>query len=1255
MGKQTWTAEQLAAITTHRTNLLVAAAAGAGKTAVLVERIIRLITDKTSPVDVDRLLVVTFTNAAAAEMRDRIAKAISAKLSQEPQNRQLEKQLALLNMASITTIHSFCLNLLRQHYYLFDLDPAFRIIDDTEGALLRAQALEELFEARYAAGDKQFTTLVDLYGGEREDNGLQDLVLKLYDFARSHPWPDNWLQEAAAVFNLPENGCLDDTEWYKSLKDSINMNLEGARYQLAAALRLALSPGGPAVYADTLRDNLAMLDGFLQAARGNFAGLSEEFSGLNWGRLKSCRKDVDERLKERVKELRDSAKNSVDKLKTLFFNRAEQEFINDLRQIAPVIQALAQLVIDYISAYQKVKREQGLVDFADLEHYCLQILLQPGSKPGEIVPSEVALQLREYYAEILVDEYQDTNLVQEIILQLVSRPVEDDPNLFMVGDVKQSIYRFRLTEPQLFLAKYQRYSLEGKGGERRIDLARNFRSRQEVVQAVNFIFRQVMTPRLGEAPYDRAAELVYGANYPELPTGNPVAGPVELCLIERDPEQRAAAAEEDAEELDAAQLEARVIAGRIKELVNGSGEQGASLVFDKEIGYRKIIYRDIVILLRATKGWANTFLEELRDAGIPAFADLGTGYFEATEVETILSLLKVIDNPQQDIPLAAILRSQLVGLSAEELARIRAADVSDNYYQAVKSIAGWAKDQATGQESGGGLTDGTEDWESLAGKLQQFLTRLEQWRTVSRQSPLSDLIWQIYRETGYFDFVGGLPGGRQRQANLRALHDRARQYEATNFRGLFRFLRFIERLRDSGSDLGAARALGENEDVVRIMSIHKSKGLEFPVVFVAGLGKRFNLQDINAETLLHKDLGIGAQFVDLNTRVKYPTFAKLAIRERLKIETLAEEVRILYVALTRAREKLVLIGTQKGLRNKAEKWCQYINVTGWPLPDAALASATCFLDWLGPAISRHHGAEVLHALAGLEQSPQGEPAGDPSAWRIHLPRVDEAPVEEELNTENGQMAIVSGLQPFEAVPELLERVKARLEWRYPYRSAVGKAAKAAVTEVKRHFDQIQAEETGETLTRQPQIGDRPRFLQDTKGLTAAERGSAIHLVMQQLTLQEALSEAELDRQIDRMAIRELLTPEQVEAIDKQKIINILHSKLGQRIAAAKAVKREVPFSFALPARELYPDLTADCAETVLIQGVIDCLLEEEDGYVLIDWKTDRIRSKSDIKEMCKRYQVQLALYARAVEGILSRPVKEKYLVLMDCGETIRVD
>ncbi len=1287
-----WTQEQQDAIDSRGGNLLVAAAAGSGKTAVLVERIIRRLTDPSDPVDADRLLVVTFTNAAAAEMRERIGRALAAEINKHPASVRLQRQMALFGRASISTIHSFCLDLLRRHFYRLDLDPAFRVADETECALLQAETMEDLFEGRYAAADNRFfTRLVDCYGGKRDDSSLQEMVLGAYNFARSTADPEGWLQGLPKAYQMEEGFVFDQLPWCDVLKKSLENELAVIISALRQAVVLALKPGGPQVYLDNLEKEMEMFGGLLRlcASGAAWSELYGSFQSISFARLKSCRKDgADQQLVEQVKKIRDGVRKKAATMKREYFSTPPERICADLGLLHPLVQELAGLIMDFAAAYQKAKTARGIVDFGDLEHYSLQVLSEKG--PRGLLPSPAAVSLREKYEEVLVDEYQDINAVQEAILQLVSRQDSHAPNLFMVGDVKQSIYRFRLADPGLFLQKYATYPAERGGRGRLIELSKNFRSRCGLLLAVNFIFRQLMTPVVGEIDYGPGAELLYGADYPAYAgEGLKQDEVVEVHLIENGPVGRSsfvdgtvgggsvvacpvvdAAAgdgtgkipvisgssgqkaqpsagdeagrsptggseetelDEFEEELDAMQKEARLIAARIKELVGQSGGRQPLTVFDRGLRqYRPLAYRDVVVLLRATSGHANTFVDQFRQLDIPAYAELATGYFEAAEVETILSLLKIIDNPLQDVPLAAVLRSPLVGLDAGELAGIRLYSRRGYYFHAVVAAS-----QADGE---------------LSRRLLGFLGKLENWRTAARSGPLANLIWAIYRETGYYDFVGGLPGGGQRQANLRSLYNRARQYEAGSFRGLFLFLRFIERVRERGRDLGAARALGEKENVVRIMSIHKSKGLEFPVVFVAGLGKRFNFKDLNKDMLFHKDLGLGLQLVDTGTRVTYPAMSKLALKQKLKLEALAEEMRILYVAMTRAREKLVLVGSARGLANCARNWCGPLDTVGWRLQDGYLAGALSHLDWLGAALARHRDGATIREACLFAGETFADVAGDRSRWRVYLHSGLDGPAMR--NTAAPEiLALIKKKELPAGEGEYAAAVNERLSWRYPAPETRGLAAKVSITGLKRI--RAVAEEDGAVRDYRPEIGARPLFMQGRRGLTAAEKGSALHLVMQNIGLKGSLTLEYIRKEIAGMVLREILTEEQAATVPAPKIAAFFAGSLGKRVLGGRRVLRELPFTLALPAAEVYPALPGRSDEKVIVQGVVDCLVDEGDGYLLIDYKTDALAAK-DAATALDRYQSQLALYAQAVEDILSRPVKEKIIYLFSLDRAITV-
>ncbi|GAB2703522.1 helicase-exonuclease AddAB subunit AddA [Paenibacillus thermoaerophilus] len=1268
-----WTDAQWDAIAVRGRNTLVAAAAGSGKTAVLVERIISMISDDEHPIDVDRLLVATFTNAAAAEMRHRIREALEKALAERPESRHLRRQLALVNRAMITTLHSFCLEVLSRHVQTLGLDPQFRIANETEAELLRQEVLDGLLEQAFErglpesagagiAGDAElFRQLADRFAGDRHDGALGGLILQLFDYSQSNPWPSAWLDEMAAAFAATGEKPAEEviSVWTEPLLHTVRLQLEGVSAALNQALEIALSPGGPAPYADTLRDDLELVGRLEAAAAAGWGACSEAFRSASFGKLKACRKDqADAAAMEAAKELREYAKKTVAELAGELFARTPEQYAKELADMAPLMAALAGAVKAFAEAYREAKAAKGLVDFGDLEHYCLQVLRDPSSTPDRVVPSEAALAFRELFDEVLLDEYQDTNKVQEAIVELISR---DGPgNRFMVGDVKQSIYRFRLAEPGLFLRKYETYKPLREGADAgesvRIDLARNFRSRREIVDAVNFLFRQIMHRTAAEIDYDEAAELVCGADYP--PSRDDLSA--ELLLIDRQPGESGGEEEDETGAAEAAfaetaALEARAVARRIAELVRGPSPMQ---VYDRKAGgLRPARYRDVVILLRSPGAWAQMFIEELRALGIPGYAELADGYFDAVEVDTMMSLLRVIDNPLQDIPFAGVLRSPLVGLSAAELARIRLQDRRLSFYEAAVACAA----------SPEGGADGREPWRA---KLSAFLFRLEEWRRAAREGSLSELIWRLYRETGYYDYCGALQGGAQRQANLRALYDRARQFESTSMRGLFRFLRFVERMRDSGTDLGAARALGEQDDVVRIMSIHKSKGLEFPIVFVAGIARPFNRRDEQADFLLHKRLGFGPLYIDPERRTRSPSLAHLAISRAIRLETMAEEQRVLYVALTRPKEKLYLVGTVRGLERQVAAWGRMLGTEGWRLPAYEILNGRCYLDWIGRALIRHRDARALREWAGLPERAPFALHGDGSRWHVALAGQEqfdrEAAAARELVPDDGLRAALKTRTPVPA-PQTVwtAEIDRRLSWSYPYASATGIRTKTSVTEMKRlAFGRI-GERDGETGAGPAHLAGggapafhlrRPSFL-EAKSLTPTERGTVYHAVFQQLPLNGDVAEELVEETVSRMVRLQMLTPEQAQAVDPAAVAGFFRTDVGRRLLKSPKVYRELPFSYGLRAAEIAPDRPDAGDEIVLVQGVVDCLFAEGDGWVLVDFKTDAVRGEPGpaLSRLTERYRLQMDLYARALSHILRKPVTERVLYFIDGSHTVALN
>ncbi len=1256
-----WTPEQLEAITTGGCNLLVAAAAGAGKTAVLVERIIKKITDEKNPIDIDRLLVVTFTNAAATEMRERIGDAIGKALDQHPNSKQLQRQLTLLHKASITTIHSFCLEVIRNHFHCIDLDAGFKIADETESLLMKIEALEELFEEKYEEENVSeiFLQLVECYGGNRDDQKLQDMVFTLHDFVQSCPWPEKWLHEKTEAFNIPDDADFGSTLWAKVLIQSMQIELTGLLSGIERARNIIGTDEGLMPYLSAFQEDEGNIRLLLKRCDGPWDDLYDALSGFEFKRFARCGKEADKEKQEKVKIIRDEVKKKIKKFKNEIFMSISRGIIEDLKTLYPMMQYLAQLVLEFDDRYTMKKKEKSLVDFNDLEHYCLEILTEikdEGTADHDPVPSKIAYEYRVKFEEIFVDEYQDSNLVQEVILGMISRQDEESPNLFMVGDVKQSIYRFRQARPDLFLDKYNTYETLADASNRKIQLYKNFRSRKEIVDGVNFIFRQIMSENIGELDYNEEEMLNLGARYEILEdAGVFIGGETEIHLVDLGDTQREMSGREDEqagedgsdedgltadeiqeEEPDAAQCEARIIAKRIKELMRPDKDGKLFKVYDKKNGtYRQAAYRDIVILLRATRHWAEQFAGELGDHGIPVYADVGTGYFKTIEVQIVMSLLQVIDNPRQDIPLLSVLRSPIVSLSPEELIDIRLTNREGSFYEAMQKLA-------------------AEEGKGAAKKTRRFLVQLDRWRKKALHMSTDELLWYLYHDTGYYSYAGAMPGGLQRQANLRILFDRARQYEETSYKGLFNFINFINRLKSSQGDMGSAKILGENDNVVKIMSIHKSKGLEFPITFIAGAGKQFNLMDMNRNILLHQDLGFGPDLVDHERRIVYPTVPKQALKAKIKLESLSEEMRVLYVAFTRAKEKLIITGSVKNMDKAVAQWCGSLEAKNIKLPEYEILKGNSYLSWIGPALIRHRDCGKFRALAKVREEAIDSLVQDDSCWDIHLWNKREL-LTSKAKPEEDEQYFLSGFegakdgQPFS---RYYQDIRERLEWTYQYNMASKLPTKMSVTELKRRFNTELAEEYAMPIFVPPLV-KKPVFLEESKGFTAAERGTIFHSVMQHLRLDRISTSAVVEEQIYGMVADELLTEQQAKVVDIEKIVRFFHSPLGRRMLQATNIYREIPFNIELHCREIYKDLPEEgyAQETVLVQGVIDCYFEEGEDIVLIDYKTDYV-SNGNTDIIKEKYRIQIDYYAKALESITGKRVTEKYIYLFRNGETI---
>lgn len=1235
MSETKWTDEQQQAIDTRKCNLLVAAAAGSGKTAVLVERIIKIITNEENPVDIDKLLVVTFTSAAAAEMRERIAAAISKALEKNPNSKNLQKQLTLLSRANITTMHSFCLDVIKNYFYTIDLDPSFRIADETEITLMKNEIIEDIFEELYEEDNEYFKGLVEAYSTAKDDEKLKDIILNLYKFSMSGPWPESWLIEKAEEFNINTLEELDKTKWVEILKDNIRVEVEGFINMYHKAIELISDTEGLEAYLDTFRGDLECLENVYESL--NY-GLSEIYAALNgvvFTKLKTVRKSAvfDENAQGTVKSIRDTVKKKVKSLIEDSFTFTPEESLQGIKDVYPYMKELSRITLDFLDKFNEKKREKNLLDFNDLEHLCLKILIDRDEN-NNIIPSGVAEHFKEFFDEVLVDEYQDSNNVQETIIDLVSRKNSDDPNVFMVGDVKQSIYRFRQAKPELFLDKYSRYPLASGGKERKIQLYKNFRSRDEVLRGVNFIFKMVMSNVVGELEYTDDEALHLGATFLEnQEEDSEVGGSIELHIIDKSGNEAEEVVEEELqeseeEEVDAISLEAKLVSKRIKELFEVKDGKRFK-VFDKETKeYRDVKYKDIVILLRATKNWSEIFLDELGAEGIPVYADTGSGYFESIEIRTIMSLLKIIDNPLQDVPMIAVLKSPIMGFTAEELSEIRLLNKEKYFYEIIKDI----------------YDEEYEVSDTLKAKCNKVISDLEKWRNKTIYTPIDEFIWYLYMDTAYYGYVGAMPNGTLRQANLKILFQRAKQYESTSFKGLFNFITFINKLRKSSGDMGSAKILGENEDVVRIMSIHKSKGLEFPIVFTCGIGKQFNLMDLSNSILFHEELGFGPDFVNLKNRNSYSTLAKEAIKKRIRLETLSEEMRILYVAFTRAKEKLIITGATRDLDKSIKNWVSAASLDENIILPSEVLKGKSYLDWIAMAICKHRQGEELREQCGASRELIVD---DFSNWDVQMWRKSDIlgdknlePVDKiEENTLNITATNIS----------VDKEIKRRLGYKYQYEEGSILPSNVSVSDLKRK--DLQYEDEAETLEvfREKEI-IKPKFLQEEKGFTAAEKGTLMHYVMLRLDFDRVGSVAEIKKQIEELVLNKSLTEKEAKVIRYTKIFNFFKSDLGKRILKAheegRMVHRELPFFTEISSLDINPELNKEIYqnEKIRLQGIIDGFFKEEDGIVLFDYKTDYLEEGNE-DEIIERYMVQMKYYKEALEKVTESRVKEVYLYL----------
>ncbi len=1203
-----FTLEQQMAIDLRDRNILVCAAAGSGKTAVLVQRIIGLVTDEKHPMDIDRLLVVTFTNAAAAEMRERIGAALGERLEREPENVHLQKQMSLLHNAQITTIDSFCLFLIRNNFNDIGLDPGFRIADEGELTLLRQDVLSQLLEQQYQEKRPEFINCMEYFSTGSNDRLIEEYIEKLYQFSMSYPWPEDWIGQCKQEYKISDVTEMENSDWCHYIVHYMKTIVDESVRDLEFAITLAEKPEGPYMYGEMLEQEREML--IKLSAAETLSDYYRLFETISFGRLPS-KKDasVDPVLRERVQQLRKDIKKRLEDVKENYLTVSPEQAVKRMQKAAPAVEELLSLVFTYKRMLDERKRRDNIIDFHDMEHFALKILLLK-QEDGSLIPSPAALEYRQHFGEVLIDEYQDSNLVQELILKSISGEDEKHYNRFMVGDVKQSIYRFRLARPELFMEKYNCYSKQDSCCQR-IDLHKNFRSRHQVLDSVNQLFSQIMGRNLGGVEYDAEAALYPGAVFPEQETageesveagskGDPYE--TEYLMIGKDEQSS----------LSARQQEAAAIARKIRELY------AALYVTDKETGkMRPVRYSDMVILLRTTAGWAEEFKTVLEKEGIPAYVASRTGYFQTVEIKVLLQLLHVIDNPYQDIPLYGVMKSFFGGFSQEEIAKIRAVDQKIPLYELLCNYDGEEK-----------------------AKVSDFLNRLSVYRKKTAYTPIHKLIQEILSDTGYLDYVSARPGGEQRRANVEMLLTRAAAFEQTSYYGLFHFLRYIEQLEKYEVDYGEADVLDENADVVRIMSIHKSKGLEFPVCIVAGLSKRFNMQDTASRLIADADMGIGVDYIDSSLRIQSRTLKKRAVALKMRLDALGEEMRVLYVAMTRAKEKLILTAMTNDLDKLREELEQQRDRVSF----SALAGASCYLDFIIPCLKN----PVFIGPDELMLEDIREAAGEISRKQRLLAGQGSQSIMTELSEKfdrNYSHQYLSGLFVKTTVSEL--KMKAMHGQQQNWQDKLDESIDAGGS---RGYDSAFTRELFEEPEIVPYI---PSFISSKEGMSGTDRGSAYHKVMELLDLEAAetkRTKEELSRQLDEFVRQEKLTQQWRDSVSETKLMTFLDSSLARRMRQASLsgrLRREQPFVMGIGADRL--DQECPASEQVLIQGIIDVFFEENGKIIVADYKTDAVKTP---EELVRRYQTQLDYYAEALHKLTGKEVTEKIIYSFALGTEI---
>ena len=1218
-----WTKEQEQAIYKKDSNILVAAAAGSGKTAVLVERIInKIINEK---IDIDRLLVVTFTNAAASEMRERILNSIykiidGDDVKDEATINHLQRQITLLNKANICTIDSFCLDVIKNNFFEIEISPNFRIADTAEIDLLKQEVLEKIFEEKYENHDKDFEKLIKTYTSYRDDTPLKDMILKIYTYIESNPFPLKWLNEQIEKFNIKDvKQDFSNTEWGKILLENMKEELEDCIKKLKAEERRLSLESELAQYERVINSDISQLE----MVYGNLENWDKAYSLIN--NVEFLKWPVSRKItnpeKDKAKALRDKVTKDFKAKRTKIFTANSEDANNDLIEMYEILSKLENLIIDFDKEFSKNKRDRNIVDFSDVEHLALKILVK--IEGDQEVPSEIAKKYQEKFIEIAIDEYQDSNLVQEYILTSIS----NGKNIFMVGDVKQSIYKFRQAMPDLFLSKYKNYS-ENETNENglKIKLFKNFRSRKNVLDFTNLIFENIMGQKIGEIEYTEEEYLNLGANFEE--SKEELVTEVDILDISEESdlnEEKIEEPDEEFERIEDIELEAKFVAQKIRNLIDSKFQ-----VYDNKKGiFRDIRFKDIVILLRSTKNKANVFEKELTSQNINVYSDTSQEYLESYEIQVIMDLLKIIDNPYQDIPLVHVMLSCIGMFTEDDLLEIRLCDQNDDFYMTM-------------------LKSRLSVREDLKEKIDIFLNKVEDFRDKNKYMDLDELIWNIYEETGFLNYVGLMPNGNIRVANLKMLFERAKQYESASFKGLFNFINFIERIKMGSGDLGAAKLIGENEDVVRIMSIHKSKGLEFPVVFLSCTGSGFNMMDLNNDILLHQKIGIGVKYIDYDKQIKYDTISKLALREKLLEENLSEEMRILYVALTRAKEKIYVTGIKKDFEKNKEKMSDFVDIykkENGKINPILIKKYKNYIDWI-----------LLVYMYNFENTKE--------IMKVNTLKRRE--ILKDLKTEEEEKIDIFKLleeNSKNVTDEEILELKNKLIFEYKFKGLSDIPTKESVTNIVHKnvgkevnlINDKEPLEADEDFEEENEITfPKPKFLIGTEEekISSAKRGTLIHLCMKNLQFGREYNLDDVKELINDLEARKIITDKEKESINPLVILKFTKSNIWKELKEAKEYHKEEPFYINIPANEVM-ESTLD--ENILVQGIIDLYyVTKDDELVLLDYKTDFI-NEGEEKILIDRHKPQLMLYKRALESGINKKVDKIYIYSTKLGKEILIE